>query len=61
MPAWVDFVERYDSPTTIAGKFLLSVNDVPEMRETLSRFTIESVATRYTVSGGRASSPQIYG
>jgi DNA adenine methylase len=36
----------------IAGKFLLSVNDVPEMREAFSRFTIESVATRYTVSGG---------
>jgi DNA adenine methylase len=84
---WVDFVERYDSPTTlfyldppywgsetdygagvftradfmglatrlseIAGKFLLSVNDVPEMRETFSRFGIESVATRYTVSGGK--------
>jgi DNA adenine methylase len=69
---WAEFVERYDSPTTlfyldppywgsetdygagvftradfirlaarlseIAGKFLLSVNDVPEMREAFSRF-----------------------
>jgi DNA adenine methylase len=37
----------------ISGKFLLSVNDVPEMRETFSRFTIESVATRYAIAGGK--------
>jgi hypothetical protein len=46
----------YDWPrglSEIAGKFLLSVNDVLEMRETFSRFTIESVATRYTVVGGK--------
>jgi len=28
-------------------------NDVPEMRETFSRFTIDSVATRYAVAGGK--------
>jgi len=87
--SWSDFIERYDSPTTlfyldppywgsesdygagvftradfirlavrlssIAGKFILSVNDVPEMRDVLARFAIESVATRYTVAGGKWS------
>lgn len=86
---WADFVERYDSPTTlfyldppywgsetdygagvfaradfsrlalrlsaIAGKFMLSVNDVPETRAAFARFRIESVATRYTVAGGKWS------
>jgi len=86
---WADFIERYDSPTTlfyldppywgsetdygagvfmradfirlavrlsaIAGKFILSVNDVPEMRDVFARFAIESVATRYTVAGGKCS------
>jgi len=36
----------------IAGKFILSVNDVPEMREVFARFSIESVSTRYTIAGG---------
>ena len=35
----------------IAGRFILSGNDVPETRETFRRFAIETVATRYTVSG----------
>jgi DNA adenine methylase len=47
-----DFIGLAAQLSEIAGKFLLSVNDVPEMREAFSRFTIESVATRYTVSGG---------
>ena len=29
------------------------MNDAPEMRETFSRFKIESVATRYTIAGGK--------
>jgi DNA adenine methylase len=86
---WADFVERYDSPTTlfyidppywgseadygagvftrvefirlasrlsaIAGRFILSVNDVPETREIFARFAIERVATRYTIAGGKWS------
>ena len=86
---WADFVERYDSPTTlfyldppywgsetdygagvftrvdfirlasrlsaIAGRFLLSVNDVRETREIFARFGIESVTTRYTIAGGKWS------
>jgi len=86
---WSDFVERYDSPTTlfyldppywgseadygagvfkrvefirlasrlseITGRFILSVNDVPETREIFARFSIERVATRYTIAGGKWS------
>ena len=32
----------------IKGKFLLSLNDVPEIRETFSTFTFEPVETRYS-------------
>jgi DNA adenine methylase len=34
---------------------ILSVNDVPETREFFRRFAIETVATCYTVSGGKWS------
>jgi DNA adenine methylase len=78
--SWRDFVERYDSPTTLfyldppyfggifsradfvcmaislsarSGRFILSVNDVPETREAFARFAIEGVATRYTIAGGK--------
>jgi DNA adenine methylase len=86
---WADFVQRYDSPTTlfyldppywgsetdygagvfsygdfvriatrlgsIAGRFILSVNDVAETREAFADFAIESVSTRYTIAGGKWS------
>jgi DNA adenine methylase len=51
--ARADFVKLATHLSEIAGKFMLSVNDVPEMRAVFSRFSIESVATRYTVSGGK--------
>src|SRR5262249_55931658 len=35
----------------ISGNFTLSVNDVPEPREIFRRFAIESIRTRYTISG----------
>jgi hypothetical protein len=50
-----DFVRLAVRLSAIAGKFLLSVNDVPEMREVFARFGIESVATRYTAAGGKWS------
>ncbi|WP_316171285.1 DNA adenine methylase [Bradyrhizobium sp. SZCCHNRI1058] len=36
---------------SIAGKFMLSVNDVPETREVFADYAIEAVTTRYTISG----------
>ncbi|MBB2164327.1 DNA adenine methylase [Gluconacetobacter sp. 1b LMG 1731] len=39
---------------TIKGSFILSINDVPEIRRIFAGFKIESVSTTYTV-GGRPS------
>jgi DNA adenine methylase len=47
-----DFVRLAIRLSEIKGRFILSVNDVPEMREVFARFAVESVATRYTVAGG---------
>jgi DNA adenine methylase len=39
----------------ISGRFMLSVNDVPQTREIFGRFAIEQVMTQYTVGGGKPS------
>jgi len=39
----------------ISGRFMLSVNDVPQTREIFSRFAIQQVMTQYTVAGGKPS------
>lgn len=46
-----DFVKLASYLAGIAGRFILTVNDAPEMREAFAQFAIEQVATRYTVSG----------
>jgi DNA adenine methylase len=51
----VDFIRLASRLSKIAGKFILSVNDVPETREAFARFAIEGVATRYTIAGGKWS------
>lgn len=38
---------------TIKGRFLLSLNDVPEVREVFKDFRLEEVSTRYTCANGR--------
>lgn len=47
-----DFAALADRLGAIAGRFLLSVNDVPETRATFGRFGVEPLKTRYTVAGG---------
>jgi len=37
----------------IAGKFLLSINDTPQVREIFSGFKIRTIRTRYSVADGR--------
>ena len=37
----------------LKGRFLMTLNDHPEVRETFRGFEIEPVETTYTVSGGR--------
>ena len=36
----------------IEGKFLLSLNDIPEVRETFKAFDIKPVTLKYSASGG---------
>ena len=50
-----DFIRLAARLSAIAGRFILSVNDVPEMRDVFARFAIESLAMRYTVAGGKWS------
>jgi DNA adenine methylase len=38
---------------SIRGRFILSVNDVPEMRACFSAFRIDAVDTRYSIAGGK--------
>jgi len=47
-----DFAALADRLGTIAGRFLLSVNDVPETRAAFGCFGVEELRTRYTVAGG---------
>ena len=50
-----DFIRLPVRLAAISGRFILSVNDVPETRDAFARFAIESVATRCTVAGGKWS------
>ncbi len=45
----------------IKGRFLLSLNDVPGVRETFARFQIEAVATLYHVGGGASTQGKAVG
>jgi len=38
---------------SIKGRFILSINDVPEMRETFAGFRMEEAELLYTVAGGK--------
>lgn len=37
---------------TLKGRFILSINDVPAIRETFEGFEMEEIGLRYTVGGG---------
>lgn len=50
-----DFARLAERLKRIAGRFILSVNDAPEMREIFRHFSIETVSTRYTIAGGKGS------
>ncbi len=39
--------------TSIQGRFILSLNDVPEVRELFKGFAIKAVKTRYSVQKGK--------
>lgn len=48
---FVDLAKRLSSLT---GTFILSINDVPEIREIFADFAMLEVKTKYTVQGGEA-------
>lgn len=46
-----DFTRLADALRQIKGKFLLSINDRPEVRDIFTGFRLEPVSTTYTVAG----------
>lgn len=48
-----DFVALAAELAGVRGRFILSINDVPETRELFGAFAIEPVQTRYTITGGQ--------
>jgi DNA adenine methylase len=44
-----------DVLSRLQGRFILSLNDTPEVRRTFARFAIEAVQTTYSAGGGAAS------
>lgn len=52
-----DFVVLKDTLETLQGRFVLSINDRPEVRELFSQFTLEAVTVPYTVGGGVRQRP----
>lgn len=45
-----DFARMADQLAQIKGRFILSLNDVPEMRRIFSAFKVDAVTTRYSVA-----------
>ena len=45
-----DFARMAELLRGIEGRFILSLNDTPEVRETFEGFTVEAVETRYSVN-----------
>lgn len=52
-----EFIEMATLLDTIRGRFLLSLNDRPEVREIFAGFTVEPVRTAYTLAGNGRSAP----
>lgn len=50
--ARADFQRLSDQLRGIQGRFLMSINDVPEIRETFAWAKLDEVTTTYTIAGG---------
>lgn len=48
----VDHGRLADQLAGVAGKFILSINDTPDMREVFARFSIAEVTVTHTLNGG---------
>lgn len=53
-----DFAAMAGCLSTVKGRFILSINDVPEIRETFVGFHMRAVKTTYSVGGGSGSKPE---
>ena len=50
-----DFMDLAGVLSDIQGRFLMSINDTPEVRETFGRFNIEEVTLKYSMGRGHGS------
>lgn len=50
-----DFVRLARLLGKIRGRFILSINDHPEVRSIFKRFTLRPIETTYSIAGGRGS------
>lgn len=55
------FAAMADQLAAISGKFLLSINDHPEVRRIFSAFAFEEVRTRYTIGGNATQTAKSVG
>lgn len=51
-----DFERLAEQLRSLCGRFVLSLNDHPDVRAIFAGFAIEDVRTTYTISGGRGAS-----
>jgi DNA adenine methylase len=54
-----DFERLADLLAGIKGRFILSINDVPEIRETFGAFKIKPVKLNYGVGGGQRPAKEL--
>lgn len=54
-----DFEQLAAELAPIAGKFVLSLNDVPEVRRIFGRFRIEDARLKYSVSGAATEAAEV--
>jgi len=45
-----DFIDLAEILVTLKGRFLMTINDTPEIREIFDRFTIEETTLKYSMS-----------
>lgn len=50
-----DFAALADALQALRGRFLLSINDVPQIRELFAWAQLEEVETTYTIAGGKSA------
>ncbi len=51
----IDFVVLRDLCAAMKGKFIMSINDVPQIRELFADFCIREVKTQYSVNRNKVS------